>query len=386
MPAEETPGTVNAPSKESPKIFYSALDGLRGLAAISVVFFHLANWTGTQNWFPRGDLAVDFFFCLSGFVLAHAYAGRLGKTLSYSDFAITRVIRLYPMLFASVLLAASYFLGKSLLTSETIPLTDLFAATATAILVLPYFGSSVPLSGLYEAFPINGPLWSLFYEFFISFAWVTAFAFLTFRRTIAVAFVCGAILLFGGLLHTDLLLGDRTSDFFWGFPRVGVSFTLGLIVYHIHKQQWLRFKIPFLVISLGLIVPLMVPRDASWFAVIFDAVFIYALSPFIVLIGAEVRQSGRWKQISEFGGELSYPIYVLHFPFFAWVNGGQQMLGVSLPVPAAIALYFVVILIGSWVALVWFDRPVRRLLKKLHKTQKWPEAIHLSFDRLFRSK
>ena len=352
------------------KVFYSALDGLRGLAAFGVVFFHLANWTDTHNFFPRGDLAVDFFFCLSGFVLAHAYSKRIGKTMGFSKFAVTRIIRLYPMLALSVLVAATFFLGKSLLSSDQIPISDIAASAGTALLVLPYFGSSVPLSGPYEAFPVNGPLWSLFYEFFIGFVWAAAFAFLTFRKTIAFAVICAAILLFGGILHNDLLLGDRTTDFLWGFPRVGVTFALGLLVHHVHTQKMLRLRLPLWAICLLLIAPLTVARGTGLSAVFFDAGFVYILTPAIILMGAEIQLSGAIKKASDIGGELSYPIYVMHFPLFAWMNGAVHMSGLSLPIWVTLLIHFVVITAGSWLALVWFDRPVRRLLTQYQKKQR----------------
>lgn len=366
------------------KVFYSALDGLRGIAAICVVLFHLANWGGNANWFPRGDLAVDFFFCLSGFVLAHAYSDRLGKSMSYTDFVSARFIRLYPLLLFSVVLASLYFFGKSLLSTELIPTTDIVAATVSASMVLPYLESSVPLSGEGMAFPINGPLWSLFFEFFISFVWAGLFAVLTFRRTLAAAYICAFVLLIGGLSFNDLLLGDETHNFLWGIPRVGVSFALGLIVHHVNQQKWCTMQWPLWVICLGLVAPLMVPRAFGISDLLVDAFFIFAVSPFIVLLGAKVTLEGTMKKVSDIGGELSYPIYVLHFPIFAWTNGTLQTLGVSLPIWQSVALYFVMIMACSWVALIAYDRPVRRLLRQQQKSGRWPVAIQSSVGRLFR--
>ena len=366
------------------KVFYSALDGLRGIAAIGVALFHLANWTSVQNFFPRGDLAVDFFFCLSGFVLAHAYSHRLGAGMTFCEFAITRIIRLYPMLLFSVVLATAYFVGKSLLTAEIIPLFDVLASGAAAALVLPYFGSSVPLSGQYEAFPVNGPLWSLFFEFFISFAWAAILAVLTFRRTLALAGLCAVLLLIGAFIHDDLLIGDQTSDFVWGFPRVGVSFMLGLAVHHIHTQKWISLRLPLIVVCVLLILSLMVPRTIGVWDILFDALFVYVISPFIVLTGAAITLSGRLKTAADIGGELSYPIYVLHFPIFAWLNGGLQMAGIMLPIWISITLFFLCIILGSWLAMVWFERPVRRLLNHRKKTKNWPVVIQSNVTRLFR--
>lgn len=375
-----------APLSAAPKVFYSALDGLRGIAAICVVLYHLAEWKDAFNFFPRGDLAVDFFFCLSGFVLAHAYSQRLGRSMTYTHFAITRVIRLYPLLLLSVVIATAYFVGKSILTSEDMPLFDVLAPGAMGAMVLPYFGTSVPLSTVDAAFPSNGPLWSLFFEFFISFVWAAIFAILTFRRTLICAFACAAILLTGGLIHNDLMLGAHTTDFFWGIPRVGVSFFLGLAVYHVHKHHQFNLRWPLWAVCLALILPMMLPRLMGMPDMFLDAFFVFALSPLIVFLGAKVSLTGRMKSVSDIGGELSYPIYVLHFPIFACLNGGLQIFGIELPLIMAISLYFGAIMIGSWFALIWYDRPVRRLLKQQHKSGNWLVAIQSFGDRLFRSK
>ncbi|MEM9212265.1 MAG: acyltransferase, partial [Pseudomonadota bacterium] len=117
------------------KTFYAALDALRGLAAFAVVFFHLGNWTHTYVVVPRGDLAVDFFFCLSGFVMAHAYGDRIGRDLQFRDFTFNRLVRLYPLMALSVIVAASYFLSKFVLGSDDVTLTDVAFASVLGLFV-----------------------------------------------------------------------------------------------------------------------------------------------------------------------------------------------------------------------------------------------------------
>ena len=77
----------------SPDRFVS-LDGLRGIAAIAVMLFHVS-----LGYMPGGSLAVDFFFCLSGFVIALAFGKRFANGLSFRAFAKARFARLYPMMF-----------------------------------------------------------------------------------------------------------------------------------------------------------------------------------------------------------------------------------------------------------------------------------------------
>ncbi len=61
---------------------YPILDGLRGVAAVLVVAFHVCEASSTSHLdqiINHGYLAVDFFFLLSGFVVGYAYDDRWGK-------------------------------------------------------------------------------------------------------------------------------------------------------------------------------------------------------------------------------------------------------------------------------------------------------------------
>jgi len=79
---------------------YEALDGLRGVAAVAVMLYHIGGWTGRPWLAAHGYLAVDFFFCLSGFVLAHAYGRREIGWLGYMR---ARLIRLWPLIAITML-------------------------------------------------------------------------------------------------------------------------------------------------------------------------------------------------------------------------------------------------------------------------------------------
>jgi len=83
-----------------PNQHFPGLDGLRGVAALVVVFLH-GTLTFDIGYVPGAAcLAVDFFFLLSGFVIAHAYDERPGRSsLTWRQFMAVRMVRLYPMLF-----------------------------------------------------------------------------------------------------------------------------------------------------------------------------------------------------------------------------------------------------------------------------------------------
>ena len=125
------------------KPHYDLLDGLRGVAALLVVWYHVfegyafAGGTSIET-INHGYLAVDFFFILSGFVIGYAYDDRWGKTLTVKNFFKRRLVRLHPMVvLGAVLGAITFFIQGS----------------------VQWDGSHV------EMYPLNGPSWSLFFEY-----------------------------------------------------------------------------------------------------------------------------------------------------------------------------------------------------------------------------
>src|SRR4051794_472722 len=103
---ELTPGILK------PKRHFEVLDGLRGIAALAIVIFHFMEWAITdysKNFIGHGFLAVDFFFCLSGFVIGYAYDDRIRK-LGIKEFFKSRLIRLHPLVILGSLLGLAGFL------------------------------------------------------------------------------------------------------------------------------------------------------------------------------------------------------------------------------------------------------------------------------------
>jgi peptidoglycan/LPS O-acetylase OafA/YrhL len=76
---------------------FQALDSWRGVCACAVVLFHLNAGTHFHRWLNNGYVAVDFFFVLSGFVIASAYQARIAGWLDFARFTVRRLGRLYPL-------------------------------------------------------------------------------------------------------------------------------------------------------------------------------------------------------------------------------------------------------------------------------------------------
>ena len=103
--------SISASAYPDSKPHYAILDGLRGVASLVVVAFHLFEAHAASHAdqiINHGYLAVDFFFVLSGFGLGYAYDDRWGR-MTYRDFFKRRLIRLHPMVVMGMLIGAAEF-------------------------------------------------------------------------------------------------------------------------------------------------------------------------------------------------------------------------------------------------------------------------------------
>ncbi len=156
---------------------YQLLDGLRGVAALMVVLYHIfegfafAEATngagdGIITIFNHGYLAVDFFFMLSGFVISYAYDGRWNK-MNIGQFFKRRLIRLHPMVIMGAIIGAATFWigGCAAWSGERAGFSNIIIALVLGMLLIPaYPGARYDVRGNGEMFSLNGPSWSLFFE------------------------------------------------------------------------------------------------------------------------------------------------------------------------------------------------------------------------------
>ena len=156
------------------KPHYELLDGLRGVAALLVVFYHIfegfsfAGGGTLITTINHGYLAVDFFFILSGFVIGYAYDDRWGKTLTMKDFFKRRLIRLHPMIvMGAVIGVIAFFVQGGVKWDGTHVATSMVMLTLLlSLFFIPaYPGAGYDIRGNGEMFPLNGPSWSLFFEY-----------------------------------------------------------------------------------------------------------------------------------------------------------------------------------------------------------------------------
>lgn len=357
------------------KPHYNILDGLRGVAAIVVVCFHLFEAYATSHVdqiINHGYLAVDFFFILSGFVIGYAYDDRW-KTLTIKEFLKRRFIRLHPMVVIGAVIGAImfYFQGCSVWDVSKVTVTMLIVATLMNAFLIPAT-PGVEIRGLTEMYPLNGPSWSLFFEY------IGNILYAFFIRKLPTKALSILILLAGcGLAafaiwgpYGDICVGFALTgdNMLGGSLRLLFSFSAGLLLSRIFRPA--HIKGAFWICSLSVIVLLSVPRlggnEHFWMNGIYDTVCFALLFPLIVYLGASGKTTDKTTtRICKFLGDISYPLYMVHYPFiylyYAWVKNENLTFVQSLP--GAIALVVGSILL-AYLCLKLYDEPVRKFLSK----------------------
>ena len=338
------------------------LDAMRGMAAVSVLLFHLGSWLGAPWLATNAGLSVDLFFCLSGYVLPLAYWSRRDE-LSDAAFLHIRAVRLMPLIALGALISLSYVLLKVQVLHLTVPPGVIAIAAIGSLLNIPTWNAPAEIGGP-MVFPLNGPQYSLFWELVANLLWWS-------MRKNDRGYLLPAFFLIGATLMLLFGLGgDTEQNFLLGLPRVACSFALGLGCYYLreHYQPSPALNRVVLIVAGVLSLTLLYwPRSLTLAE---QMIWIIAVSPALVLAGTRTPLRGWWAKFALLLGALSYPIYALHYPIFSWVNGmyrsrfGAQNFVMEAP------LTFVAVIIGAWLALRFFDEPVRRLL-----TRKFAPAL-----------
>ena len=294
------------------------LDALRGVAAIAVVLYHMPESLGIRRLLPNGFLAVDFFFCLSGFVIAFSYQKRLQEGYKFSEFFVRRIIRLYPLYLLGTVLGFFVMICKLGLTQSLLMKSHLLAVLAISFFLMPA-GFLTPFAPL---FPLNDPAWSLFYEFFISlaFAWLVICSGAKTWTLAGLALVAGTVLLWWCSTGRSLEVGWATSRNHVGIgvARVIMSFCVGVLILLV-SRRWVTSRtrgiiLPFgvtmlLLLAMSAPLPLMHGSRFQFFAAL-------VIMPTIVYFGSRVELPSSFTSTCVVLGEISYPLYLLHRAIF----------------------------------------------------------------------
>ncbi|HEY0028939.1 MAG TPA: acyltransferase [Allosphingosinicella sp.] len=354
--------SANPRAADEKRLFHT-LDGLRGIAALAVVARHLPDST-LGALVPSSHLAVDLFFALSGFVLAHAYQARLAGPLGVPAFLRIRLIRLYPLYLLGTLIGTVPIVASQLFGLGTDTVGALYASLLLGLLFLPAPG---PLSSNgTNLYPFDFPAWSLWWEMLVNVLYALVAPRLTDRLLIAIL-GCGATLLaFSAWRFGGLATGADMATWAGGGQRVVYGFFVGVAVYRLWRSgRFSAFTIPsWLAAAIVLGVFAFRPGAAALYDVL------VALVVFPLLILAATREPGdRLKPACLRLGVASYALYVLHVPVLRltdWVMGRLGHPLASFGWPGSLA-FIAAVLACALLADRLYDAPLRRWLGKRGK-------------------
>lgn len=357
---------------------YELLDGLRGVAALMVLLYHVFNdakafYTGPVSDVFHGFLGVDFFFILSGFVMGYAYDSRWER-MTMGDFIRRRLVRLHPMVVMGVAMGLVAFIIQGCVKWDGthVATSALMITTLLALLLIPT-PTDIEVRGFTEAFPLNGPHWSLFFEYVGSLLYGLALRRLP-TRWLAVAVAGGGI----ALTAYSLTSADGGVAYGWssepenilgGGLRMLYAYPMGLLMARLfRKRQPKKAGGPvFAICSIALIALQGAPYlGGTGVETAFQLVCIFAIFPAIIWYAARGQVSGCWQKAVAFLGRLSYPLYAVHYPFvylfIVWVgHDGNAYQGYTHPWGAALVTIAVSIAAAT-VCLICYDEPLRRRL------------------------
>ncbi len=324
---------------------FAALDGLRAVAALGVLLYHAADWSGRPGRFAHGYLAVDFFFCLSGFVLAHAFERR---DIGWPRYLWIRIVRIWPLLVLSTVIGAA-------LTPRHSP--PFWPNLARGLLLVPRLGHPAEFT-FPSLFPFNPPAWSLCLEVIVSALWFPL------RRLpalglMAIVLLSGATMLWVALGLHGVETGWDEATFWLGVVRATFSFSLGWACW---RYRALAPRPRLLLPAAMLLAVLVLPIVPGVWNGVYDFACVAVLFPVLVLVGAH-DPKGAIGALCRTTGDVSYPLYALHWATWAamlavYPGGWRTLLPLWFPILAVIVAPAV-----AWLAFRYYDAPVRRWLR-----------------------
>ncbi len=284
----------------------AGLDALRGIAALWVLHYHVMRLADAPLIAAgKGYLAVDFFFMLSGYVMARTYEHRFAQGFGPVRFMAARYRRLWPVM------AIGASLGAPLLATELQdPGAFALIATANLFLIPVFLGSGA-------VFPLNSPAWSIFAELCANLAHALG---LWRLRTASLAIFCACLLpalIWTGVAFESLNAGAGENSLLAGVLRSLFAYGVGVVLWRVWRDTngppippALAFAlIPALALAIHLL------RIDGW---PFDIGFVVLASPLLIAGGLAYR-GDHW--LARGLGSISFPLYAVHLPILFWSQG-----------------------------------------------------------------
>ena len=271
--------TLSSSAFSDSKPHYELLDGLRGVAALLVIWYHVFEAFATSpidQKFNHGYLAVDFFFILSGFVIGYAYDDRWKMTMTVKDFVKRRLIRLHPMVVMGAVLGAITFCiqGCEQWDGTRVSISMVMVAMLLNLFLIPAVpGTGPEVRGNGEMYPLNGPSWSLFFEYIGNILYALFIRRLSTKALTILVVIAGiglasfSIFNLSGNYHLGVGWSMIDYNLIGGFLRMLFAFSIGLLMSRIFKP--VHIKGAFWICSVATLVLLSMPyvggHTSQWY-------------------------------------------------------------------------------------------------------------------------
>nr|WP_321376678.1 acyltransferase [uncultured Bacteroides sp.] len=377
------------------KPHYNLLDGLRGMAALLVIWYHINEGFGfaeTVNGagnglvknLNHGYLAVDFFFILSGFVIGYAYDDRWNKGFTMKEFFKRRLIRLHPMVVIGTLLGVITFClqgsvqwnGTQIATSLT-----MLALLCTMLFIPAVPGLGYEIRGNGEMFPLNGPYWSLFFEYIGNILYALFIRRLSTKALGTLVVVLGIALTWFATCNISTYgsIGVGWTldsvNFLGGSLRMLFPFTMGMFLSRIFQPVKVRgaFWICSAVLLALFSVPFIGASEPVCMNGVYESFCIIIVFPILVWLGASGATTDKIStNICKFLGDISFPLYVVHYPFmylfYAWlIKSKLYTFGETWAISLSVMAWNVLL---AYACLKLYDEPTRKYLAKRFLNKK----------------
>lgn len=366
------------------KPHYELLDGLRGVAALLVVFYHIFEGLsfaagGTLiTTINHGYLAVDFFFILSGFVIGYAYDDRWKRNMTLGNFFTRRLIRLHPMIIMGTIIGAITFCiqGSVQWDGSHVATSAVMLALLAAMFFIPaYPGAGYDVRGNGEMFSLNGPSWSLFFEYignilyalFIHRLSNRGLAILVALSGIGLAWFALFDIVGYGMLGVGWTLDG--ANFWGGMLRMLFPFSLGMLLSRHFRPIKTRgaFWICSAVLLILFCVPYIEGKSPVCLNGVYELICITLIFPALVWIAASGKTTDKQStRICRFLGDISFPLYAIHYPlmylFYAWLIKNKLYTFTECWQMAALVYTGSILL--AYLCLKCYDEPVRKWLSR----------------------
>lgn len=346
---------------------FATLDGLRGVGALTVVTGHSALFFNNINLTGGGPALVDAFFFLSGFVIAYVYEPRFVKGMDARTFMVQRLIRLMPLAMLGTILGYITLAACVTIFQGDISHAAMFSRLIPEMFMIP----AMSLGTNDDLFKFNVPLWSLLFELLANVIYVIMIPWLSRRVLVITVAFWAMILALLSIMYGTTDGGAELANAPIGMARASFGFFAGVLLYRMlgspagpsKRTGWLAL----LPMALVIVVAVLPAEGQARPYIQLAAVMLFPIV--MISIGSLIEPPQFLQGFFRWAGEMSFPIYVFHWPIlmvFRYYEDANPGSLTSLGPIVGIALIAIVVLV-SWLLMQFVEVPMRNWLTQLSR-------------------